>query len=243
MIRNIVVLTGAGISAESGIPIFRSETGLWENHRVEDVATPEGFEKDKNLVINFYNTLRNNLKKVEPNRAHYAIAKLQKNWSHGNVFLVTQNIDDLHERAGSQIVFHMHGELLKLRCDKNHDGCGHIVEINNDQIIEQECPKCHKKSILRPHIVWFGEVPLYMNEIEKSLDSVDLFISIGTSGVVYPAAGFVRAAKTMGAKAIEFNLNPSLTKSFFDGGIYGKAGETLPKFVDYLLSTGELPKF
>lgn len=237
--RNIVILTGAGISAESGIPVFRSETGLWENHRVDDVATPEGYDRNHQLVIDFYDGMRLNLKKVKPNPAHFALAKLAKKWTKGSVTLITQNIDDLHERAGSSNVYHMHGELKKIRCYENEGGCGKVFDIDEKQDLNYICPHCAKKGLMRPHIVWFGEMPLYMNTISNSLEKADLFISIGTSGVVYPAAGFVREAKISGARTIEFNLSPSATKGYFDGGVYGKAGETLPNFVDNLLELGD----
>lgn len=240
MIKNIVILTGAGISAESGIPVFRSETGLWENHRVEDVATPGGYFLNRKLVLDFYNMLRANLKKVEPNPAHYALAELQEKWKHGTVTLITQNIDDLHERAGSKEILHMHGELLKAEC---MGGCDKVFSIDGDMTEDQPCPICHKVGTVRPNIVWFGEVPLYMNQIEEALASADLFMSIGTSGVVYPAAGFVSTVKINNVPTVEFNLEPTATKGFFDHGIYGKAGTTLPKFVHELLeSNGDLTK-
>ena len=238
-IKNIVILTGAGISAESGIPVFRSETGLWENHRVEDVATPEGYVRNPDLVRKFYDDMRVNLRNVQPNPAHEALARLARQWKKGSVVLITQNIDDLHERAGSPQVFHMHGELKKLRCWENAGGCGEVVSVEGPQDPQGECPFCMKKGLLRPHIVWFGEIPLYMDEITVSLSHADLFISIGTSGVVYPAAGFVRLARHAGAKTIEFNLEPSATKGYFDGGVYGPAGRTLPDFVDRLLNSPE----
>ncbi len=243
MLENIVILTGAGISAESGIPVFRSETGLWEEHKVDDVATPEGYERDPELVRNFYNTLRANLKKVAPNPAHLALAELQKKWKNGRVTIVTQNIDDLHERAGSVNILHMHGELLKQSCYRAHGGCGRVFDILEDQKETDQCPVCHRTGTLRPHIVWFGEMPLYMDQIANELKNADLFISIGTSGVVYPAAGFVSTARSYGVPTVEFNLEPSATKGYFDYGVYGKAGTTLPKFVSQLLeSEGDFEK-
>ncbi len=236
-INNIVVLTGAGISAESGIPVFRSETGLWENHRVEDVCTPQAYDRNPTLVREFYDKMRLNLKNVKPNPAHLALARLQKEWQ-GGFTLVSQNIDNLHEQAGSTGVLHMHGELLKLRCYEDYGGCGHVVETDKAQDPDEKCPVCHK-ALLRPHIVWFGEMPLDMDLIAEKLNEADLFISIGTSGVVYPAAGFVRLARGAGAVTMEFNLSPSATKSSFDIGLYGKAGTTLPEFVDKLLSEGD----
>ncbi len=234
-IRNIVVLTGAGISAESGIPVFRSETGLWENLRVEDVATPDGYLNDPDLVRKFYDTMRVNLTKVKPNPGHLALARLAKEWKKGQVVLITQNIDDLHERGGSKQVYHMHGELKKLLCWDLVGGCGNVVEINRSQDPKEPCPYCGKKGYLRPNIVWFGEMPLYMDEISISLSNADLFLSIGTSGVVYPAAGFVRQARLAGAITIEFNLSSTATKEYFDGGVYGPSGQTLPEFVDHFL--------
>ena len=236
-IGNIVVLTGAGISAESGIPVFRSETGLWENHRVEDVCTPEGYERNPEMVRKFYDGMRINLKKVRPNPAHLALARLEKEWK-GGYTLVTQNIDNLHEQAGSEHAIHMHGELLKLRCYELMGGCGELAVTTEPQDPEMACPRCGKK-VFRPHIVFFGEMPVGMTEIENALSSADLFISIGTSGVVYPAAGFVRAAKYARAVTLEFNLEPSAVKGYFDAGIYGKAGTTLPEFVDRLLADGD----
>lgn len=238
-IRNIVILTGAGVSAESGIPVFRSETGLWENHRIEDVCVPSAWTRDRQLVRTFYDTMRSGLKTRNPNPAHFAIARLEREWTKGAVTLITQNIDDLHEKAGSTRALHMHGALRASRCYEEIGGCGHVIEPWDDDIKESDvCPSCGRKGLMRPHIVWFEEMPLYMNEISDALSACDLFISIGTSGVVYPAAGFVRTAKRAGASAIEFNLNPSSTNSLFDAGIYGKAGETLPEFVDGLLEEG-----
>ncbi len=233
-IHNITILTGAGISAESGIPVFRSETGLWEQHRVEDVATYEGFERNPKLVHDFYNKMRSNLHNVVPNAAHLALAKLEKEWQFGRVSLITQNIDDLHERAGSQNIIHMHGELKKVSCES----CGQVFDWDTDSGTETPCPHCVKKS-MRPHIVWFGEIPYQMDEISELLNTTDLFISIGTSGVVYPAAGFVRLARSMKAFCIEFNLESTATNTF-DYGIYGKAGTTLPIFVDNLLKYHDL---
>src|SRR5574344_680529 len=184
-IRNITILTGAGISAESGIPVFRSETGLWEQHRVNDVATYEGFLKNKTLVHSFYNKMRSKLANVLPNDAHYALTKLQSNWNNGKVTIITQNIDDLHERASSQDVIHMHGELKSLLCE----ACGKSVRWNQDSSVDTQCPYCKSKK-MRPNIVWFGEVPYNMDSIYRILDQTSLFLSIGTSGVVYPAAGF-----------------------------------------------------
>lgn len=231
--QSIVVLTGAGVSAESGIQTFRAADGLWENHRVEEVATPEGFQADPELVQRFYNARRQQLLSgdIAPNSAHVALAKLEQAFP-GRFLLVTQNIDDLHERAGSQNLIHMHGELLKMRCSFSEQ----VFEIYEEIHIASVCPCCGKTGRLRPHIVWFGEMPMKMEQIYRALMDCDLFLSIGTSGNVYPAAGFVSQAKEAGAHAIEINLEPSLTESLFDQHIYGKAGEILPGFVARLLN-------
>ncbi|MGN0902318.1 MAG: NAD-dependent deacylase [Succinivibrio sp.] len=234
MFRNIVVLTGAGISAESGIPVFRSETGLWEQERVEDVATYEGFMRDKKKVHDFYNKMRRSLADKKPNPAHLALTRLQreiKNSFGGNVVIVTQNIDDLHEKAESENIIHMHGQLKTILCEH----CGARYPYNEDSSVDSSCSKCRNKS-LRPDIVWFGEMPYHMDEIQKYLTECDLFMSIGTSGVVYPAAGFCRIAKMSGALCVEFNLEKSLVASDFNFGVYGKASVTLPEFVEKILS-------
>ena len=231
--QNIVILTGAGVSAESGIPVFRSEDGLWEKHKVEDVATYEGFLRNKTLVHNFYNAMRRSLPSKLPNKAHFAIAHLQKEWQEygGEAFLVTQNIDDLHERAGSSQVVHMHGELNRLLCENCHTS----FPFTKDSSINTKCPYCGHKSV-RPDIVWFGEVPYDMDEIYDKLLKCDLFLAIGTSGVVYPAAGFCQMAAGAGATCVEFNLEKSLVASNFNYGIYGKASVTLSAFIDKLIA-------
>jgi NAD-dependent deacetylase len=228
----IVVLTGAGVSAESGIPTFRASDGLWEQHRIEDVATPEGFLRDPDLVQNFYNQRRALLKSVQPNPAHDAIARLQQQWP-DRVTLITQNIDDLHERAGSPEVIHMHGELLKVRCVRT----GQVYAWSEDVTAADRCSCCQLGAVLRPHIVWFGEEPLQMQAIYEALSQADLFVAIGTSGHVYPAAGFVAEARQGGARTLEFNLEPSQQRSHFVQAIYGPAGETLPLWVDKLLAS------
>ncbi len=230
--RSIVVLTGAGISAESGIRTFRAADGLWEEHRVEDVATPQGFAANPELVQRFYNERRQQLLHgdIKPNAAHLALARLEQEFS-GKFTLVTQNIDNLHERAGSQNLIHMHGELLKMRCDFSDQ----VFDIEGDLTTDAICPCCGKSGRLRPHIVWFGEMPLKMNTIYRALMGCDLFLSVGTSGNVYPAAGFVEEAKAAGAYCIELNLEPSAVHTRFDEHIYGKAGEKLPELVDRLL--------
>ncbi|EIJ70412.1 Sir2 family NAD+-dependent deacetylase [Pasteurella bettyae] len=229
----IVVLTGAGISAESGIRTFRAEDGLWENHRVEDVATPEGYKRDRELVQRFYNERRRKLfdPEVQPNAAHLALAELEVKLGE-NMLIVTQNVDNLHERAGSKNVIHMHGELLKVRCPNK----GSAYEWQGDVTDESRCTCCVQPARLRPHIVWFGEMPLEMARIEKALMDCDIFVSIGTSGNVYPAAGFVQVANNWGAKTVELNLEPSKVKNAFQDAKYGKASEIVPEFVKAVLA-------
>lgn len=235
--NRIVILTGAGISAESGIPVFRSETGLWEEHKVEDVATYEGFYRNKELVHNFYNDRRDASLKAEPNEAHKAIARLQKYWQEhgGSVFLVTQNIDNLHEKGGSSQVCHMHGELLSLLCEK----CGYRYPFNLHSSVDSICPKCKEKS-MRPDIVWFGEMPYFMDEIESELLKCSLFVSIGTSGVVYPAAGFCSIAASKGATTLELNLNKTGMSSNFSYKMQGKASVTMKALSDGLIEGKDL---
>ncbi len=229
--ENIVILTGAGISAESGIQTFRASDGLWEEHRIEDVATPEGFARDPILVQHFYNQRRAKLLSgISPNPAHFALAELEKNLR-GNVTVITQNIDNLHENAGSKNVIHMHGELLKARCVQSRQ----VVEWKEDITTEDVCHCCQIPSPLRPHIVWFGEMPLGMGKIHDALTKADLFIAIGTSGAVYPAAGFIHEASLYGAHTIEINLEPSAVQNEFDEKRYGKASELVPALVEELL--------
>lgn len=228
-----VVLTGAGISAESGVPVFRGDDGLWEGHRVEDVATPEGFARDAETVHHFYNARRSRLLEVGPNRAHFALGKLAREWP-GELILVTQNIDDLHERGGSPEVLHMHGELLKSRCST----CGAVTRCEDDLSRASICPACGSIDCLRPHVVWFGEMPFHLGEIERALQGADWFVSIGTSGRVYPAAGFVLAAREAGARALELNLDPGELSSSFDESRLGPAGELVPEWVEEVLSAG-----
>ena len=232
LFNRIVILTGAGISSESGIPVFRQETGLWEEHKVEDVATPEGFYRNKDLVHNFYNERRDASIKAQPNEGHKAIARLQKYWQEhgGNVFLVTQNIDNLHEKGGSNQVCHMHGELLSLLCEK----CGHRHSFNLHSSVDSICPKCKEKS-MRPDIVFFGEMPYFMDEIESELLKCSLFVSIGTSGVVYPAAGFCSIASAQGATTLELNLNKTNMSTNFKYMMQGKASVTMKALADGLI--------
>jgi len=230
-VRNIVILTGAGVSAESGLATFRGADGLWEGHRVEEVATPEAFKRDPALVHKFYNARRATLSEVASNRAHIALARLEAEWP-GEFLLVTQNVDNLHERAGSTRLIHMHGENTKawcLGCDERSPWVGPMDE-------SASCPKCGRGGLLRPDIVWFGEMPYEMDSIEEALRRCDLFVSIGTSGAVYPAAGFVQTARYCGAKTLEINLEPSLGSMLFDESRIGKAGELVPQWVDEVLS-------
>ena len=229
-VRNIVILTGAGISAESGLATFRGPDGLWEGHRVEDVATPEAFARDPTLVHRFYDARRANLATVEPNAAHRALARLDQQWP-GELLLVTQNVDDLHERAGSKRLLHIHGELRKgwcLECDGRFAWEGAMGE-------RAQCPACAAAGRVRPDIVWFGEMPYEMDQIELALRGCDLFVSIGTSGAVYPAAGFVQTASYCGARTLEINLEPSLGSYFFDESRIGPAGELVPAWVGEIL--------
>jgi len=229
-IRNIVILTGAGVSAESGVATFRGPDGLWEGQRVEDVATPEAFERNPALVHAFYDARRAKLGTVEPNAAHCALARLDAEWA-GDLLLITQNVDNLHERAGSKRLIHMHGELSSgwcLVCDQRFPWEGSMGE-------GASCPACNKRGSVRPDIVWFGEMPYEMDRIEEALRSCDLFVSIGTSGAVYPAAGFVQTARYCGARTLEMNLEPSLGSFLFDETRTGLAGELVPKWVDEVL--------
>lgn len=233
--QNLVILTGSGISAESGVPTFRAADGLWMGHRVEDVATPEAFARDPALVQHFYNQRRRQLAEVQPNAAHRALADLAARWD-GDFLLVTQNVDDLHDRAHAETppapgfgLIHMHGELLKAQCTVT----GRVCDCPGDLAPDQPSP-FHPCGALRPHIVWFGEMPLHMDRIERALAACDLFVSIGTSGAVWPAAGFVQLARDAGARTVELNLEPSLGSRLFDETVYGPATEVVPGFCDSL---------
>src|SRR5688572_16352248 len=230
-IRNIVILTGAGISAESGLATFRGPDGLWEGHRVEDVATPEAFRRDPGLVQTFYDQRRARLKEVEPNAAHRALARLDAEWP-GELLIVTQNVDDLHERAGARRVLHMHGELASAWCL----ACDARTRWKGDLGDGPACPACGAAGRLRPDIVWFGEMPYEMDRIDRALLEADLFVSIGTSGAVYPAAGFVQTARYSGARTLEMNLEPSLGSSYFHESRTGRASELVPAWVEDLLA-------
>ncbi len=228
--RSLVILTGAGISAESGLGTFRDKDGLWTKYDLRDVATPEGFERNPALVHDFYNARRRNLIEAVPNPAHAALAALERAWP-GDFLLVTQNVDDLHERAGSTKLLHMHGELLKIRCEN----CGNVLPCREDIDLSSACPACATPGYMRPHVVWFGEMPFYMDRIEQALNGCDLFVSIGTSGNVYPAAGFVAEARRRRAHTVELNLEPSEGYSHFAEKRYGAASEIVPAYVQELL--------
>ncbi len=230
-VRNLVILTGAGVSAESGLATFRGPDGLWQGHRVEDVATPEAFDSDPALVHGFYNARRAELGTVAPNPAHEALARLDAAWS-GDLLLVTQNVDDLHERAGSRRLVHMHGELTRAWCL----GCGARFRWSGPTSTDSVCPDCAVEGRVRPDIVWFGEMPYELERIDEALRRCDLFVSIGTSGQVYPAAGFVQTARYAGAQTLEINLEPSLGSYLFDESRTGPAGELVPQWVDELLA-------
>lgn len=229
----IVVLTGAGISKESGINTFRDSGGLWEQESIEDVATPGGFRRNPGKVYDFYNRRRRELAATKPNAAHIALARLEAELAEP-LLVVTQNVDDLHERAGTKALIHMHGELLKARCQR----CGAVMEWLDDLGADSACRVCERRESLRPHIVWFEEIPLQMDEIERGLANCSTFASIGTSGDVYPAAGFVRLAQAEGARTVELNLEPSRGAGNFQEGRYGPATEVVPAWVEEMLSKG-----
>ncbi len=227
--QNIVILTGAGISAESGLATFRGPDGLWEGHRVEDVCTPEALAANPALVHRFYDARRAALAQVQPNAAHRALARLDREWS-GELLIVTQNVDDLHERAGAVRMLHMHGELLSALCA----ACGARRAWTGDMHDRLTCPACAAPA-LRPDIVFFGEMPYRMDRIDAAIAACDLFVSIGTSGAVYPAAGFVRTARHYGAATLELNLDPSAGSIYFDRTRIGPASTLVPAWVDELL--------
>ncbi len=228
--RSIVVLTGAGISAESGIETFRAAEGLWANHHVDDVATLEGFARNPQLVYTFYNQRRRQLltPEISPNAAHSALAKFEHEFG-GEFLLVTQNVDNLHERAGSENLIHMHGELLKMSCLNSKL----IFDVSEDFDYDTQCRCCRSAGNLRPHVVWFGEMPLQMNRINRALENCDMFVAIGTSGNVYPASEFYQTAKIRKARTVELNLER--TGSSFDQHICGPATESVPQFFNSLL--------
>ena len=228
--ERLVILTGAGISADSGVPTFRAADGLWEGHRVEDVATPEAFTRNPALVHAFYDARRAKLETVQPNAAHRALAELEQHWR-GDFLLITQNVDDLHERAGSERMIHMHGELRKgwcVACDKRFPWAGPMGA-------GAQCPACNAAGQVRPDIVWFGEMPYGMDRIDEAVRNCDMFVSIGTSGAVYPAAGFVQTARYVGAHCVELNLEPSQGSIFFHETRLGRASDIVPAWVEELL--------
>ncbi len=229
----LVILTGAGISKESGLDTFRDADGIWATVRLEDVATPEAFARDPAKVHAFYNARRRSLvsANVGPNAAHRALADLERRWP-GDFLLVTQNIDDLHERVGSEKLVHMHGEMLKARCS----GCGAVCGHAEDLSLETACLACGDAGGMRPHVVWFGEMPLEMDLIYDALGRCALFVAIGTSGNVYPAAGFVQEARRRGAHTVELNLEPSEGATLFAERCYGPATRVVPDFVERLLA-------
>jgi len=229
-IRNIVILTGAGISAESGVPTFRGPNGLWEGHRVEDVCTPEAFVRNPALVQDFYDARRAALAHVEPNQGHRALARLDREWP-GDLLLVTQNVDDLHERAGAQRLLHMHGALKSAWCPACDTRSAWTAPLGD----APACPACGVSGRMRPDIVWFGEMPYGIDRIERALARADLFVSIGTSGAVYPAAGFVQTARHHGAQTLELNLDPSAGSLYFHETRIGPAGRLVPEWVEEML--------
>ncbi|MBK6412152.1 NAD-dependent deacylase [Sphingopyxis sp.] len=231
-IHNIVILTGAGVSAESGIDTFRDGGGLWEQHRVEDVATPEAFARDPDLVLRFYDMRREAIQTKVPNAAHAALARLDAAWP-GELLIVTQNVDDLHERAGARRLIHMHGEHLNAWCT----ACDARLRWSGPLLDRPVCPVCGAARALRPDIVWFGEMPYRMDEIYTALNRADLFVSIGTSGAVYPAAGFVREARQSGARTLELNMEPSQGSHWFGEARHGPAGVLVPEWVGEVLSS------
>lgn len=229
---SIIILTGAGVSAESGVSTFRGMDGLWDGYRIEEVASPDGFRRMPEKVHEFYNLRRAALKTVAPNPAHEALVRLEREWP-GGFLLVTQNVDDLHERAGSQNLLHMHGELLKVRCV----ACGSGQAWAEKLEVTTPCPACEAAGGMRPDIVWFGEMPMYMEKIDHALKLADIFISIGTSGVVYPAAGFVASAAHYGAeRRIEINLEATEISPHFNERRIGPASIEVTKLVDELLA-------
>jgi NAD-dependent deacetylase len=232
----IVVLTGAGISKESGLSTFRDTDGIWKKISLEDYATPEGFARAPEQVNAFYSSRRANLQsgRVLPNAAHFALARLEEAWvkRKRGFMLVTQNVDDLHERGGSKAVVHMHGELLRGRCQN----CGQDFSWKTDISGETVCPECGLAGGMRPHVVWFGEMPLRMDEISAALDKCKLFLAIGTSGNVYPAAGFVRQARRAGARAVEINAESTVVSDFFDEQVIGPASASVAAWVDKFIA-------
>ena len=230
--NRIVILTGAGISAESGLATFRDEEGLWNKHRVEDVATVEGFARNPEYVHDFYNEMKKELIKVQPNAAHLAISELQQKYP-AEISVITQNVDTLHEKAGNTNIYHIHGQINQAVCMN----CGNVITTWDDVTTEDTCEACGVQGMFKPNIVFFGENLLCMDKVDDLLRHCDLFISIGTSGVVFPANTFVRTAKYYHADTVEFNLKPTANNYEFDRHIIGKAGETFPKFVKEMIES------
>lgn len=229
--HDIVILTGAGLSAESGLATFRDKGGVWAQYDWQKVATPEGFDGNPHLVHEFYNRRRADHATVAPNAAHHALARLEREHG-GSVVVVTQNVDALHEAAGTRNLIHMHGELLKAWCL----ACGDRHAWTGDMSTQTVCPSCAAKGRMRPDVVWFGEMPYHMERIAHAIAACDLFVSIGTSGNVYPAAGFVADAAEAGAHTVELNLEPSEGRRLFDEAHHGVATKIVPAFVERLLS-------
>jgi NAD-dependent deacetylase len=235
--KNIFILTGAGVSAESGLSTFRDKGGIWSQYSLEEVASIQGYERNPSFVLDFYNMRRNTHGGIDPNAAHVALARLETVWSErgGVVTLCTQNVDNLHERGGFKNVLHMHGEIAKARC---HD-CGALAPYDGDLSVNLGCTACGRIGGMRPHVVWFGEMPLLMDEIYQALATAELFVSIGTSGNVYPAAGFASAARAAGMPTMEINLEPSESAHLFDTGRYGKASEQVPAWVAEMVALAD----
>ncbi|MCQ2741508.1 MAG: NAD-dependent deacylase [Alphaproteobacteria bacterium] len=230
--KNVFILTGAGISAESGLATFRASNGLWNNHKVEDVATIEAFERNPAYVHDFYNELKKELVKAKPNPAHVAITRLQNEYP-ANINVITQNVDTLHEKAGNKNIYHIHGQINQAVCLN----CGHVLETFDDVDTETICPNCNISGMMKPNIVFFGENLLCMDKVDDLLRHCDMFLSVGTSGVVFPVAAFVQTAKYYGAATFEFNLEPTSNNFYFDKHIFGPAGTTLPAFVDEMIKS------
>lgn len=233
--KRIFILTGAGVSAESGLATFRDKGGIWAQHSIEEVASIQGYERDPVKVLDFYNMRKSTHGDVEPNAAHIALGQLQSHWAErgGAVTICTQNVDNLHERGGAEVI-HMHGEIAKARC---HD-CGALAPYDGDLSVNLGCAVCGRTGGMRPHVVWFGEMPLFMDDIYEALAAAELFVSIGTSGNVYPAAGLVSAARAAGIPTMEINLEPSENAHAFDAGRYGKASEQVPAWVAEMVALG-----
>lgn len=231
VLKNVVVLTGAGISAESGLGTFRDKDGIWTKYPLEDLATPDGFRRNPDFVHEFYNSRRNQLNTARPNAGHEALVILEDFVARhkGKFTLVTQNVDNLHEQAGSSPgnLIHMHGELAKSLCEH----CNHSEFCDTNLSVDAVCGACQAAGGMRPDVVWFGEMPYEMDRIEMALSTCNIFISIGTSGDVYPASGFVRIARSLGAKTVELNLEPSSNAELFNDALYGLGSEIVPQWV------------